>query len=109
MRDALGNTSNTSSLKGAEFFKIIIDDAIHKALIGEWENPSQTSGLSGFINDCVKEAMNDHFSGNPSNSSLRGVNTMKLVNDALFEHQTFSRVLYVLALGTPVTLLIDRW
>ena len=44
-----------------------------------------------------------------SGNSIAPVDMMKLVKEAMTEHQTFSRVLYVLALGTPITLLIARY
>jgi hypothetical protein len=43
-----------------------------------------------------------------SNNSIASVDMMKVVKEAMTEHQTFSRVLYVLARGTPITLLIAR-
>jgi hypothetical protein len=43
-----------------------------------------------------------------SHNSITPVDMMKLVKEAMIEHQIFSRVLYVLALGTPITLLIAR-
>lgn len=87
----------------------MIDEAVQNAISGAWESPTRSSGLKGFINDSVKKAVDDsRLSRQPSNSHMSHVDHMKLVRDALSEHQTFSRVLYVLALVTPATLLITR-
>jgi hypothetical protein len=87
----------------------MIHEAVQKAITGAWESPNRSSVLKGFINDSVKKAVNDSLlSRQPSSSSMSRVDQMKLVREAFSEHQTFSRVLYVLALGTPVTLLIAR-
>lgn len=85
-------------------------DAIIRAC--EADDNSQIKGL---ISDLVKQAVEECNASETSSSNnsimpavIPEVDMMKLVKDAMPEHQTFSRVLYVLALGTPITLLIAR-
>jgi hypothetical protein len=68
------------------------------------------SYLKDFIRDFLKQVVEEYHNSSPvsSNNSITSVDMMKVVKEAMTEHQTFSRVLYVLARGTPITLLIGR-
>jgi hypothetical protein len=63
-----------------------------------------------FMLDSLKQVVEEYHNSSPvsSNNSIASVDMMKVVKEAMTEHQTFSRVLYVLARGTPITLLIAR-
>jgi hypothetical protein len=84
----------------------LVQQALKEAFIsGEGADPN----LKDFI-DSLKQLVEKYPISAPvsSSNSIAPVDMMELVKKAMEEHQTFSRVLYVLALGTPITLLIAR-
>jgi hypothetical protein len=81
----------------------LVQQALKEAFIN-WGD----SYLKDFIRDSLKQVVEEYHKSSPvsSNNSIASVDMMKVVKEAMTEHQTFSRVLYVFARGTPITLLI---
>ncbi|KAG2583335.1 hypothetical protein PVAP13_6KG140200 [Panicum virgatum] len=91
--------------RDADMMKFLVHQILKDAFIGVGD-----SDLKGIIHDSLMQAVKEyHDSASVSSgNSIAPVDMMKLVKEAMTEHQTFSRVLYVLALGTPITLVIAR-